>query len=55
MIEIDRRGGSFLFNNNVDLLATFGEQHYAVEVKNLARHCRPSTACNMEWVNFLIT
>lgn len=35
--EIDRLGGSCLFNNNVDLLATFGEQRYLVEVKSLAR------------------
>ncbi len=35
--EIDRRGGTCLFNNNVDLLASFGEQRFLVEVKSLAR------------------
>ena len=34
---VDNRGGSCLFNNNVDLLATFGERRYLVEVKSLAR------------------
>jgi hypothetical protein len=35
--EVDRRGGACLYNNNVDLLASFGEQRYLVEVKSLAR------------------
>lgn len=35
--QIDRRGGSCLFNNNVDLLANVGEQRYLIEVKSLAR------------------
>lgn len=35
--QIERRGGSCEFNNNVDLLAKFGEQRYLVEVKSLAR------------------
>ncbi|MDQ2865021.1 MAG: EVE domain-containing protein [Candidatus Eremiobacteraeota bacterium] len=34
---VDRSGGSCLFNNNVDLLATFGEQKLLVEVKSLTR------------------
>lgn len=35
--EVDRRGGACLYNNNVDLLASFGEQRYLIEVKSLAR------------------
>lgn len=35
--EVDRRGGACLYNNNVDLLASFGEHRYLVEVKSLAR------------------
>lgn len=35
--EVDRRGGTCLYNNNVDLLATFGERRYLIEVKSLAR------------------
>jgi hypothetical protein len=35
--EIDRRGGRCLYNNNVDLLANFGDRRYLVEVKSLAR------------------
>ncbi len=38
---VDRRGGSCLFNNNVDLLATFGADRLLVEVKSLTR---PSSA-----------
>ncbi len=34
---VDRRGGSCLFNNNVDLLAKFGERRLLVEVKSLTR------------------
>lgn len=34
---VDKRGGSCLYNNNVDLLAKFGESRYLVEVKSLAR------------------
>ena len=34
---VDRRGGACLFNNNVDLLATFGQKRLLVEVKSLAR------------------
>lgn len=34
---VDRRGGSCLFNNNVDLLATFGDSRFLVEVKSLTR------------------
>jgi hypothetical protein len=34
---VERRGGSCLFNNNVDLLASFGENKYLVEVKSLSR------------------
>lgn len=34
---IDRRGGACLFNNNVDLLATFGNNRLLVEVKSLTR------------------
>lgn len=35
--EVSRRGGTCLYNNNVDLLASFGERRYLVEVKSLAR------------------
>ena len=35
--EVSRRGGNCLFNNNVDLLASFGNERYLVEVKSLAR------------------
>jgi hypothetical protein len=31
----EARGGSCLFNNNVDLLATFGERRLLVEAKSL--------------------
>ena len=34
---VDARGGSCLFNNNVDLLAKFGESRFLVEVKSLTR------------------
>ena len=34
---MERRGGSCLFNNNVDLLARFGDDRLLVEVKSLAR------------------
>lgn len=34
---VERRGGSCLFNNNVDLLARFGEERLLIEVKSLAR------------------
>lgn len=34
---IDRRGGSCLFNNNVDVLASFAEQRFLIEVKSLVR------------------
>lgn len=34
---LDDRGRACLFNNNVDLLATFGGRRYLVEVKSLAR------------------
>lgn len=34
---VERRGGSCLYNNNVDLLATFGEHRFLVEVKSLTR------------------
>jgi len=36
-IEIERRGGTCLYNNNVDLLASFDDQRYLVEVKSLTR------------------
>ena len=35
--EVDRRGGTCLFNNNVDLFASFDDERYLVEVKSLAR------------------
>ncbi|HET9096423.1 MAG TPA: hypothetical protein VFN37_07155 [Candidatus Baltobacteraceae bacterium] len=34
---VDGRGGTCLYNNNVDLLATVGPSRYLVEVKSLAR------------------
>jgi len=34
---VEKRGGSCLFNNNVDLLATFGKERVLVEVKSLTR------------------
>jgi hypothetical protein len=34
---VERKGGSCLFNNNVDLLATFGTERLLVEVKSLTR------------------
>ncbi len=34
---VERRGGSCLYNNNVDLLATFDEHRLLVEVKSLSR------------------
>jgi hypothetical protein len=34
---VDKRGGSCLYNNNVDLLASFGPSRYLIEVKSLAR------------------
>jgi len=36
-IMVERRGGSCLFNNNVDLLASLGEERILVEVKSLTR------------------
>ncbi|MBV9973626.1 MAG: hypothetical protein JO135_09865 [Candidatus Eremiobacteraeota bacterium] len=34
---VDAKGGACLFNNNVDLLANFGERRLLVEVKSLTR------------------
>ena len=34
---VQRRGGHCMFNNNVDLLARFGEERFLIEVKSLAR------------------
>ncbi|MGH7737696.1 MAG: hypothetical protein ACREMP_07500 [Candidatus Tyrphobacter sp.] len=34
---VDGKGGTCLYNNNVDLLASFGEQRLLVEVKSLTR------------------
>jgi hypothetical protein len=45
--HVERRGGTCEFNNNVDLLATFGDRRYLVEVKSLAR--RLSTVDRMRY------
>jgi hypothetical protein len=36
-VLVEKRGGSCMFNNNVDLLASFDNERFLVEVKSLAR------------------